>query len=73
MTSPRCTFSWPGTYGHECGKPAELAGQQPSRLTVSGIYWSLRCPECAQVKGGENARVQQWLSFNPSLHINRFN
>jgi len=37
----RCNNAWPGTYGHECGKPAEIVGTR----TESGRQVGL-CADC---------------------------
>lgn len=68
----RCTFAWPGTYGHECGKPATLTAAAPSEYTVDGIFWARRCASCAAIKGGENAGLSSFVPFDPKVHINNF-
>lgn len=67
-----CSFAYPGTYGHECGKRATLVGPRKSDLTVSGIYWVRRCPDCATIHGGENIGVGPFVPFNPALHRNEW-
>lgn len=67
-----CSFAAPGTYGHECGARATLVGAQPSDITKGGIYYARRCAECAQIKGGENAGITQFVPFNPDIHRNEF-
>jgi hypothetical protein len=49
-----CTFAYPGTYGPACGRPATMVAILPSTKTANGYYYGGRCPECANVKGGEN-------------------
>lgn len=67
-----CGFAYPGTYGHECGAKAILAGSRKSDLTKSGIYWAKRCASCAAEKGGENAGITNFVPFNPDIHVNEF-
>jgi hypothetical protein len=72
MDLTRCTFAYPGTFGHECDAPATLAGSKPSDLTVSSVYFTRRCAECAAVKGGENVGVARWVPFDAAAHRNVF-
>jgi hypothetical protein len=69
----RCNFAWPGTYGHECGKPAVLAGARTSLHMASGIYFVHRCAEHAEVRGGENVGVKAWEPLDLAKHKNDFN
>ncbi len=52
-----CIFAYPGTYGHECGKPAFCYFVKKSDITKSGEFFAARCEECAMAKGGENRNV----------------
>lgn len=56
----KCAFAFPGTYGHQCGKPATLASKRESGATANGIFWSFRCEACAAIKGGENRGFTSW-------------
>jgi hypothetical protein len=67
-----CNFAWPGTYGHECGKPAVFAGLKRSDMTRDGIYWSRRCAECKDITGGENAGIERFEPLDPQRHRNRW-
>jgi hypothetical protein len=49
-----CSFSYPGTYNHECGKPAVLVFVKTSDSTVSGLFYSGRCAECAEANAGRD-------------------
>ena len=69
---PACGYAFPGTYGHECGKPATLAGSHPSELTRSGIYWARRCAECAALTGPDNALIRKWEPLDPITHRNEW-
>lgn len=66
-----CTFAWPGTYGHECGKPAVKVGVKQSKYTRDGIYYAGRCEDCSHIAGFENTGLQ-FEPFNPAVHINRW-
>ena len=57
-----CGFAFPGTWGHECGRPAIVYAVKPSKLTHSGLYYGGRCEECAKINGGENSEV---IRFEP--------
>ena len=68
----RCSFAYPGTYGHDCGRPATLAGSRDSEHTVSGVYWAPRCESCAAEHGGDNRGVTEWVTFDANLHRNEW-
>lgn len=70
MSGGTCRFSHQGTFGHECGKPAVLAGPKPNSHTVSGIYWCLRCRRCSEEPGIDNWGIGPWVPFDPSIHFN---
>ena len=72
LNAPRCGFAAAGTYGHECGSPATLAGARLSSLTKSGIYWAKRCPACAEIVGGENRGIRQFVPLDLTLHRNEW-
>lgn len=66
MEHIKCTFSAPGTYGHECGRPATHTAVRELRLTANlramgargskdGMSYAPRCGACAKIQGGENA------------------
>lgn len=65
-----CSFAYPGTYGHECGKPATLVCAKPSTYTKSGLFYARRCVECAKEKGGENSGLNAFVPFDPEIHRN---
>lgn len=68
-----CSFAHPGTYGHECGKPAVVVGITKSETgTIDGLYYHRRCRSCSTIKGGENAGITEWIPFDPAVHINRW-
>jgi len=66
-----CTFAWPGTYGHECGKPAVIVGRKQSKYTQDGVYFAGRCARCAEIKGFENTGLT-FEPFDANIHINRW-
>ena len=65
----RCGFAFPGTYGHECGKPAEWAGQHKSEHTANGVYWAARCTECTRHRGGDNDGIASRQLCAPSIQV----
>ena len=67
-----CSFSWPGTYGHECGAPAEFVAEIPCSTTTNRVFFARRCARCRDIKGGENHGVTEWLKFNAEAHQNKF-
>lgn len=71
-TTILCSFSHAGTFNHECGKPATLAGSKPSQHTVSGVYWSHRCASCALERGRDNHGVRAWVPLDPAVHTNEW-
>ena len=72
MTTHKCSYAFPGTYGHECGKPATLAGTRPSECTRSGVYHAHRCAACATETGRDNWGIRQWMPLDPTVHVNDF-
>jgi len=69
---PRCSFAWPGTFGHECGAPAVLVGQRPSKHTKNGVFYAFRCASCAKFKGGENRDYPSFVPIDPAVHRNEW-
>jgi hypothetical protein len=72
MRRERCSFAFPGTYGHECGKPAVCVAVKKSDITKSGFYFARRCPECAKEKGGENSNAIRFEQLDQAKHVNAF-
>ena len=73
-----CRYSHPGTWGHECGKPATWAQHDPhpegeGSFWIGG-YWRARCDECRTYTGPDNAgtRRDAWEPYDPSKHRNTF-
>lgn len=52
----RCGFAYPGTYGHECGKPAVCVAVLKSDRTKSGLFYAGRCAECKDETAGPDNR-----------------
>jgi hypothetical protein len=67
-----CSFAHPGTYGHECGKPAVKVSVKKSDLTVNGLFFAGRCEECTHIKGGENVEIINTEAFDSTRHINKW-
>jgi hypothetical protein len=67
-----CGFAYPGTYGHECGKPATLVGECQSDHTKDGRFFARRCVACAQIKGGENTGISKFVPFQADVHVNQW-
>lgn len=66
----KCAHSYRGTFGHECGKPATLAGAKASEHTANGVFWSLRCASCASEPTQDNWGIAQWIPYEPAVHVN---
>lgn len=62
----KCGYAHAGTYGHECGNPAKWAQELPDPEGWTR-YWSLRCDECRNATGGDNARLDRdgWIPYVP--------
>ena len=43
----RCCYAPAGSYGHECGLPAQYVRPIKSQRTISGIFYAARCRDCA--------------------------
>jgi len=50
----KCHFSYPGTYNHECGKPAVVVFVKRVTSTKSGLFYSGRCADCAKETCGHD-------------------
>lgn len=76
--SSKCKYSHPGTYGHECGKPAQWAQHDPKPegegTFWQGGYWRVRCDECRAWTGPDNAGMRRdgWVRYDPTVHRNSF-
>ncbi len=70
LSDDRCTFAFPGTYGHECGAPAKWVAVKASTSTKSGVYYGRRCEACRQVTTGDNAAVLRFEPLDPAIHVN---
>ena len=66
----KCSYAYPGTYGHECGKPATLSGWRASAHTANGIYFAHRCAECSKARGVDNRGIGAWVPLDPEKHAN---
>jgi hypothetical protein len=61
--SRKCTNSEPGTFNHECGKPATWEG------THKGGYTQRFCSDCAQ-HGSEARGIVSWYDLTGPTAIN---
>jgi len=68
----KCGYAHPGTYGHECGRPAVFVGIQPSTYTSNGVFYAARCAECKELTGPDNRHIQRWEPLDPAKHINQW-
>jgi hypothetical protein len=66
----QCTYAYPGTYGHECGRTALFAALMSSKLTKSGIYFGRRCLEHKDSIEPYDSPVIRVESFDEAKHIN---
>jgi len=53
----RCSFAYPGTYGHECGAPATQIFVFQTDKTRDRLFFTGRCDDCAKITNGENLGV----------------
>lgn len=65
-----CNYSQPGTYGHECGRPAVYALPLHSERNSSGVYYARRCNTCRDKLEHADRLLSDPVPFNPSLHTN---
>lgn len=71
---PKCSFAFPGTYGHECGAPAVVVGLKKTTMTTDEIYYAFRCAECKDYKAGQdNSGIYAWEPVDLERHINKWN
>lgn len=59
MAPRRCTNAEPGTFNHECGKPAAFLGRHPSG------HVQAFCADCRR-RGWEARRVESWFGLDTS-------
>lgn len=68
--SGRCGYAQPGTFGHECGRPAVFVGIKPSIFAATGTFYAYRCAECREFTGEDNWGITSWESADPARHVN---
>lgn len=61
-----CSYAFPGTYGHECGKPAVTVAVKPSDTKPGAQFLSGRCAECRDLIGPDNAKVTGFEPLDPN-------
>lgn len=72
----QCGYSYPGTFGHECGAVATVVGiRTDCKLTTDGIYFAFRCADCQKLKAGQdNAGIKTWEPIDPTkTYENKWN
>ena len=57
--SGECNNAQPGTFGHECGKPATWVGTIASVATTDGVFHGCFCDDCKE-RGWEAREVKVW-------------
>jgi hypothetical protein len=55
----RCHNAEPGTFGHECGKPAQWVSDFPSKIEPGTTYTSSFCDDCKN-NGWERKGAIAW-------------
>ena len=55
----QCQNSEPGTFNHECGKPATWVGTRSSKLTLDEVFHASFCDDCKQ-HGWEARGITSW-------------
>lgn len=65
-----CNFAHAGTYGHECGKPAQFVAVKRSDRTTTGFFYAGRCEKCATIRGGENHNTLTIEPIDAARHVN---
>jgi hypothetical protein len=68
----KCGYAHPGTYGHECGRPALFAGARPSDKTANGVFYAARCAECKDLTGPDNHGITRWEPLDLAKHTNQW-
>lgn len=72
MNTKNCTYAPNNSFGHECGKPATVAASKQSKFTKNGVYFALRCDNCKNGKGRDNAGLSKFFTFDAAVHVNQF-
>lgn len=66
MTNRKCSNAEPGTFNHECGKPAQWLGGKPAQFPdmadSRGLFWAAFCDKCKK-HGHEARRITEWLDI----------
>lgn len=68
----RCSLAPPGSFGHECGRPAQFVRASASERTRSGWFYAGRCGSCAYLPGGENIGTTAPEPLDLSQHVNHW-
>lgn len=68
----KCCYAPAGSYGHECGLPAEYVRPLKSESTVSGIFYATRCRDCGdRLETGERP-LGELVPFDSGKHKNEY-
>jgi len=54
-----CHNAEPGTYGHECGKPAQWIADKPSSIEPGATFTTSFCMKC-RATGSEARGFNNW-------------
>ena len=68
----KCGFAYPGTWGHECGRPALFVALMKSELTKSGIFYAKRCAEHKDMREPYDSAILSVEDFDATKHINQW-
>jgi hypothetical protein len=58
----KCGNSEPGSFGHECGKPAVWIGTKPSQSVVGSNFHGAFCAKCKR-EGWDAKGVKTWEPY----------
>ena len=64
-TDGKCHNAEPGTFGHECGKPATWIGRAPTTHTRDGFHRVGFCDDC-KANGYEAKQFGGWERIPPA-------
>jgi hypothetical protein len=65
-----CNYAQPGTYGHECGRPAIYALPLHSEKKPSGVFYSRRCESCKDNLEHGDVPLSGLVPFDSIAHQN---
>ena len=71
MNRQCCSYAPPGTYGHECGKPAVYAMPTQSH-TPSQPFYALRCEGHKKSREWGQIQTGEIVLFDSTVHARKF-